>query len=111
MSDYGAGWSLDEQFDLDLDPASGDLKYSEGDDELIKDLSLNLTRALDPAVGAVMTDGQQADVRNYAERVMRADPRVESAQASVTFETREDTLLVDAEITTSSETIEKIFEI
>lgn len=109
--EFGSGWALDGQFDLQVDTASGDVDYSEGEDELVKDISLNLATALDGAVGSVMNDGQQADVELLVERIVVSHPGVNSATATASFINRDDELEIDMTIQTDSGTIENVIRI
>jgi len=107
--EFGSGWSLDGQFDLQVDRASGDIAYSEGEAELEKDLALNLALALAGAVGAPMTDGQQADVEQVANRVVESHPGVASAETEATFQNDTGELELAITIETAARTIERVF--
>lgn len=108
MTDFGTGLSLDEQWDLHPGP-SGDLTVDSDEDELLKDLAVNMARGIDDDVGAVIRSGDRADIEIFVRKLANSDPRVSGiTRANVVME--DNTLTIDIEIqTVDGETIQGVF--
>jgi len=95
----GSGLSLDENWDLSINTASGDLDAENAGDELKKDLALLVTRGINNSkfTGGVLGDGQERDLGIYLRKLLRSDPRVESVD-SVTVSSSRTDQRVDADV-------------
>lgn len=116
-SDYGSGLDLDENFDLEVD-STGDLAYTEGSDELTKDLSVRVAGALmygdgvdrpenisDGVMGEVLTPGVKKDAGSVVLDILNDDPRIdEVADIIISDERNPDKLIIEAYAETEDET-------
>lgn len=74
---YGSGPSLDENFDFIVGP-SGDLKNADGINEVEKDLAFATSVQLQEFIGRPLTPTVRQKVKNAAEEVFEAEPRIDS---------------------------------
>jgi hypothetical protein len=80
-NDFGAGPSLDSQWDLFVDESNGDLAFSEGGEELRKDLAFNVGVVLAGEVGSVLSQGQLRDLEILVKRIIQDDPRIDAVDS------------------------------
>lgn len=74
---YGSGPALDENFDFVVGP-SGDLKNVDRISELEKDLAFATSVRLQEFIGKPLTPTVRQKVKNAAEDVFDAEPRIDS---------------------------------
>ena len=74
---YGSGPSLDKNFDFIVGP-SGDLKNADGISEVEKDLAFATSVQLQEFIGKPLTPTVRQKVKNAAEDVFDAEPRIDS---------------------------------
>lgn len=75
----GSGPALDKDFDFVLD-SSGDIKDSNGLDELEKDLSFASAFRLQDHIGTPLTPTTRQKVENALTEVFDKEPRIDSVQ-------------------------------
>lgn len=77
MSDFGAGVSLNEDWDFQVD-SSGDLATVSGEQELQKDVAFNVARNWGDSIGRRVDSATQKRIQVTARDVLLNDPRIES---------------------------------
>jgi hypothetical protein len=81
MTSLGSGVGLDESFDFEVG-STGDLKSTEGVEELEKDLAFQMVLGLDEFIGRRPTAALPERVARRASDIAEADPRVEFVNRS-----------------------------
>lgn len=105
LLELGSGLSLDEKWDLYVDPSSGDLQNDTGSEELRKDLAFIFARALQKYVGEFIDDGRAADIRLFSRKLVLSDPRIDTVES---LEVQSNTQGTELEIDVLATTVEGV---
>lgn len=106
-SNLGSGQYLDNNLDFQID-TTGDIKASEGVDELEKDLSVQMIFALSQFIGESPTPETEADIKRMAYRAAIADVRVSSVnRENITVEWMDSMKKFDVTVPLTTNTAEQ----
>jgi hypothetical protein len=114
MSDrLGGGIYLDNQFDFSVS-TTGDLRFSNGVNELQKDLSFIMVIILDEYIGKGPSDNLETKILSTASEIAKADTRVtrvNEGKSSVEFDPQEQTIMLELLVETFDGEQALVFEV
>ena len=110
---FGAGPKLDENLDFEIGP-TGDIEYVNGQEELEKDLAMQMVFTLQRFLGHPPSGNIDAKVIDVASKVATADvrvTRVDRERSSVEWADNRRRIIVKLVVVVGDETYDLVFNI